>query len=192
MTLRGFTAHAAESDGAAHELDELQFMLGEGPTSDAFRSGRPVLIPDLAATDGRWSEFTNLARSKQVGGVYAFPLQLGAARLGVLTCYASHSPPLRTDQVVICLDLAEEARDLLLEATDHGVDGQRDVQDSLPIRTEVYQAQGKLMVHLEISLTDALAYLRAMAYSEDLDINDLAADIVNGSRPMPRRGSDSS
>ncbi|MEP7333492.1 MAG: hypothetical protein ABI692_15550, partial [Terracoccus sp.] len=29
------------------ELEELQFSLGEGPCSDAFRSRRPVLEPDL-------------------------------------------------------------------------------------------------------------------------------------------------
>jgi len=41
-------------------------------------------------------------------------------------------------------------------------------------------------VALGISLADALLRLRAMAYAEGLDINELAAELVSGRRPMPQ------
>ena len=51
---------------------------------------------------------------------------------------------------------------------------------SLDFRDEVYQAQGMVMATLGISLNDAMARMRAHAYANNQDLNDLAADIVAG------------
>jgi hypothetical protein len=50
--------HASDPVGTA--LDNLQFILGEGPGVDAYRHGVPVLIPDLNAPAvlDRWPGFT--------------------------------------------------------------------------------------------------------------------------------------
>ena len=45
-------------------------------------------------------------------------------------------------------------------------------------RAELHQAQGMVMVQMGISLTEALALMRAHAYANDADLNDLARDIV--------------
>ena len=39
----------AAADPVSERLEELQFVLGEGPCVDAIAAGRPVLVPDLAA-----------------------------------------------------------------------------------------------------------------------------------------------
>ena len=93
------------------------------------------------------------------------------------------------DALQRCLVAADAATQLLLST---GADGDLlipdpDVQDSLHIRSEVYQAQGMLTVELGVSLSDALAWLRAMAYAEDIDLNDLATDLVAGRRSFPKR-----
>jgi hypothetical protein len=186
MAPGGSTAAAAASDEDIGKLEELQFLLGEGPTSDAYASGQPVLNSSLATTHRRWVRFAAAASAEGVGGVYAFPLQLGAVRLGVLTCYSTVGRTFSPPEVARCLNFAETARDLLLGAVADGNDGTTvDVQQSLRIHTEVYQAQGMLKVALKESLADALVRLRAMAYSEGIDVNKLAADLVNGRRSMP-------
>ena len=187
MAPDGADMSGASSDDDISKLQELQFVLGEGPTSDAYTSSRPVLVSDLTRTGGRWVAFAGAASAEEIRAVHAFPLQLGAARLGVLTCYSSLARTLESQEVARCLTFAELARDLLLDAVAEDGRTGHEVEESLQIRGEVYQVQGMLMVELGVSLADALTRLRAMAYSEGLDINDLAADLVSRRRPMPTR-----
>jgi len=169
---------------AAAELEELQFVVGEGPTSDASLNAKPVLVPDLSATDGRWMQFTSAAELRGVRGVYAFPLQLGGVRLGVCTFYVRTAETPDSARLAALLNHVDAARELLLSSLD-GDGRSQDSFETLPLRTEVYQAQGMLMVAMDISLADALVRLRAMAYAEDLDVNVLATQLVSGQRPMP-------
>jgi hypothetical protein len=169
-------------------------VLGEGPTGEAFTTRRPVLVPDLSARGTRWLQLAAAADSHGVGGIYAFPMQLGGVRSGVLTVYCRTGHHLDRDELLACVQQAETARDLLLGALDHGVhgidrtdgvNGVAGLSASAPLRTVVYQAQGMLMVSLGLSLADALTRLRAMAYVEGVEINQLAAELVAGDRMMP-------
>lgn len=189
MTGEGGEGLAALSGDRVEAMVEAQFSLGQGPSIDSFASGRPVLVPDLMADRSRWVGFTPAALAAGVTGVYAFPLALGAIRLGVLTCYAEDHRVLNADELRLCLVSAESATQLLLSSS-AGADSvipDPDVQDSLHIRSEVYQAQGMLMVELGSSLGDALARLRAMAFAADIDLNELAMDLVAGRRAFPTR-----
>jgi hypothetical protein len=177
----------AASDAEAQHLEELQFVLGEGPTPDAFSHAQPVLLPDLSATGTAWPHFAAAADARGVSGVYAFPLQLGGVRLGVCTFYDAKGERADTERLAALLSRADAARELLLDSVDGSLNGTPSLSGSLPLRTVVYQAQGMLMVALEISLADALVRLRAMAYAEDLDINQLAGDLVSGRRVMPSK-----
>jgi hypothetical protein len=188
MTADGAEAPMAASDPDIGVMCELQFALGEGPSPDSFRVGRPVLVSDLARTDGRWLGFTPAAVAAGVGGVYAFPLGPGATRLGVLTCYTDRGRSLAQDDLARCLLAADAATRLLLSsAGEDSAEPDPEVEQSLSIRSEVYQAQGMLMVELRVSLADALARLRALAYAEGIDLNQLATDLVSGRRPLPER-----
>lgn len=189
MTPDGGEGLAAKSSDRVQELVEIQFTLGQGPSIDAFATGRPVLVPALAAATSRWVGFSPAAMASGITGVYAFPLGLGAIRLGVLTCYAEADQVLSADELQRCLLSADAAAQLLLSssADEDSLVPDPDVQDSLDIRAEVYQAQGMLMVELGISLSDALVRLRAMAFADDIDLNRLAIDLVTGRRAFPER-----
>lgn len=185
MARRGAEASAAASGVEAQAMVEVQFALGEGPMQDAFTTGRPVLVPDLAASDGRWIGFTPSALAAGMTGVYAFPLGIGALRLGVLTCYTRGGRVLSSDELRQCVESAHASTELLLTSGTAADVPDPDVQRSLHIRSEVYQAQGMLTVELGIGLDDALARLRAIAYAEELDLNQLAIDLVTGRRSLP-------
>jgi hypothetical protein len=186
MTTAGADVVAASGEDA-EQLENLQFVLGEGPTGDAFRSRQPVLVHDLATGGRHWLQFAPAARKLGVEAAYAFPLQLGAVRVGVLTAYGTAERSLEPGQVVEGLRLAERARDVLLDTQEHEREPAPGAAHALPLRTQVYQAQGMLMVALGVDLADALARLRATAYAEDIDLNELAAEIVSGRRPMPTK-----
>ena len=78
----------AATDEGARKMEELQFSLGEGPCIDSSRSGRPVLQPDLARTaPALWPAFSALALEAGIAAIFAFPLQVGAVRMGVFDLY---------------------------------------------------------------------------------------------------------
>src|SRR5439155_15786464 len=74
------------SDATSARVEDLQFALGEGPCIDAFSSGRPVLVADLAAREYalRWPVFAPGAVAAGARAVFAIPLRIGAIRIGVL------------------------------------------------------------------------------------------------------------
>ena len=84
----------AATDGTAAAIEELQFTTGEGPCVDASRTGRPVLVPDLARTGhARWPGFTAGAAGTGAAAVFALPLRVGVIRVAVLELYRDPPAP---------------------------------------------------------------------------------------------------
>ncbi|MDQ1367546.1 MAG: hypothetical protein QOJ52_1160 [Acidimicrobiaceae bacterium] len=170
------------SNPTVRGLAELEFTLGEGPASDTHQRGVPVLECDLVhAPPARWAAFAGSAVDAGIGAVYAFPLRLGAARLGALIAYQEHPGTLSEETSADALAAAdvitraivsrqagmpEEA--LLAELADDGA-----------FRAQVHQAAGMVSVQLGISVGDALSRLRARAFAADRTIGDVAADVVS-------------
>jgi len=187
MVADGSQALAAASDLRIAALDGVQFDVGEGPSREAYAEGRPVLVPDLAASYGRWPGFLSASQAHDVAGVHAFPLQQGAVRLGVLTCYSAVVVPLSRQEMSTCAIYAEVATRYLIEDDAGGDPGpaQRDfLEKDVQIRTEVYQAQGMIMVELRVGLAEALVRMRAVAFADGISLNQLAIDVVAGRRRL--------
>ncbi|MFH8410188.1 ANTAR domain-containing protein [Streptomyces sp. NPDC018019] len=180
------------SDQVSADLDDLQFTLGEGPGLDAVRRGSLNLITDTGrAPHPQWPQFTAEAQAMGVGAVFAFPLQLGALRVGTLTCHrrGAHEPGQQTvdDALALCDDLTL----FLLRRPPP------DTADRSPARSclwgpeawhrvEVHQATGMLSVQLEVTLAAALMRLRAHAYAIGRPITDVARDILARRLVLPR------
>lgn len=172
----------AASDPAAEQLEELQFALGEGPCLDAFAARRPVLEPDLSdPRSSRWPSYTPAAHSRGAAAVFALPLQIGAACLGVLDVYRDRSGLLSRQAMSDALIFAEAGVVILLDAQagadDHAAGPGLD--EALDRRAEVYQAQGMLTVQLGVSLPAAMARLRAYAWAYDRPLAEVARDVVS-------------
>jgi GAF domain/ANTAR domain len=181
MTDAGMRGVAAASDEASERIDELQFDLGEGPCVDAFTSRRPVLEADLAGGGmSRWPLYSAAAQDEGVRAAFAFPLQIGAARLGVLDFYRQMPGSLTAEELAEALTFADVATSMLLDAQDEATPGDAadGLDEAMEYRFELHQAQGMIMVQLGVSLTAALALLRAYAYSNDRHLADVARDVV--------------
>jgi hypothetical protein len=184
MTSAGSSALVAASGPADRGIDDLQFDLGEGPGQDAYAGGRPVLVPDLRATDGRWLGFAPAAIQREILGIFAFPLQLGAVRFGTLTCARRVAGPLGHEQLTAALIFADVATELLLDSSPTGAHPDPDLRAANRGRNEVYQAQGMVTIDLGVTLEVALARMRAAAFSESVSLQQLAAEIVAGRRTL--------
>jgi hypothetical protein len=179
MTDEGPAGMIAATDGAAIALEQLQFTLGEGPCVDASETGRPVLQPDLARTAAmRWPAFAGGALEAGILAVFAFPLRVGAIRLGVLDLYRNRVGTLSPVQLTEALSFADAATLILLHAQ-----AGLPVRGAVPVvddRAEVHQATGVVSVQARVRLAEALVLLRARAFADDRPLGELARDVLAG------------
>jgi hypothetical protein len=169
----------AASDERASFVVDLQFTSGEGPTIDAHRDRRPVLVPELA-TAIRWPAFAPEAVAAGVAAVFALPLQIGAARFGVLTFCRDRPGPLEEGALADALAMADMACEITLCLQAQVPPGSlHDVFETLAReRTVVYQATGMIFVQLGVSPEEAIVILRARAYAAGRPVDEVAADVV--------------
>jgi len=183
---RGVAATSPLTEG----LEELQILCGEGPCIDALRFGHPILVEDLE--DSVWGDWTGYAPSAQAAGVravFAFPIQVGAARLGALDVYRQDPGPLTPRVLADGLIFADLALNALLDGQQSAPAGQPAADLEEAFDYQIYQAQGMVSVQLTISLVEAMARLRAHALVNQLRLGDVADRILSGTL---RLGGDSS
>jgi hypothetical protein len=169
----------AATDDRARQLEELQFALGEGPCVEASGSGRPVLEPDLvAAGPVRWPRFGAAVLAAGVRAIFAFPLRVGAIRVGVLDLYRDTPGRLTIVELAEAAAFADAATVVVLHLQDHD---SADAALAGPIdsQAEVHQATGMITIQLGVSLAEALLRLRAHAYVSGRTVSAIAADVVN-------------
>jgi hypothetical protein len=180
MTADGAQPVAVASDPVTQALEEQQFSFGEGPCVEAFACRRPILEPDLDRWPERWPAYSPAALRQGVRAVFAFPLQIGAARLGVLDIYRDEPGVLTSTALLQSLAFAEIALRILLDGQAQVARGQpvQGLETAAKSRSELFQAQGMVMIQLGVSLTEAMSRLRAHAYAHDRSLSDVAHDVV--------------
>ncbi|WP_433715068.1 GAF domain-containing protein [Nocardia sp. CA-084685] len=183
------------TDAIAQQVDELQFVVGEGPCVEAYRSDQRQIWPDLTSTDAlrRWPAFTGEVLALGVRAVFAFPVPGVRKSVGVLelyrglpgglggverdsgdACAVAVGRALRADwdRRVDALGGVDEVVDAVV--AQGGIDG---VDDEFS-RAVVFNAVGMVAVQLAVPTDQGLARLRAYCYAEGRAISDVAADIV--------------
>jgi len=166
------------SDEAVNKIEEAQLTLGEGPGVDAFVLGSPVLEPDLARFSPRWLFFRRAALALGVRALFSLPLQVGVIRIGVLNLYRLEPGFLSDDELADALILADVATQDLLDLQAMG-NMPWTGADGVGQRAKVHQATGMVAAQLSSTMGDALARLRAHAFSTGANIFDVAEDVVS-------------
>ncbi len=169
------------TDELSARLEELLLTTGEGPGAEDFMFGSPMLIPDLEPVTERWPGFVPAAVAAGARALFAFPLQAGAIRVGVLSLYRAQPGPLTPQQLADALVFADIALQLLLDAASgiSGLAGYRPLDGLSDSRAEVYQATGMISVQMGVSLEEAFVRLRAHAFALGTPLDDIAGDVVS-------------
>ena len=167
------------TDATVARLEEMQFDLGEGPSFDAFTTAALVSVPDLVQTD-QWPAFLRSAAELTVGAIFTFPLMLGAACTGTVTCYRSTAGGLDERGAEIgaslCRAVAGPAfRRAILLAEHESPDHEAPIES----RREIHQATGMVLDQLDISATDAFSRIRAYAFSSGYTVQEIAHAVVS-------------
>lgn len=183
----------AASSPLSRELDELQFVLGEGPCTEAIRTSAPALKADLNDSgDVRWPGFTDEALRRGVQAVFALPVSVAAAPIGALDMYRHTPGELELATLAGALVAADLAALPLLDVM--GLDLDAAVNDesssawkelSALTRIEVYQAAGMVIGQLGLSPAEALVRIRGYAYVHDMTASEVAYNIVERRLRLP-------
>ena len=173
------------SDPVAAAAERLQFTVGEGPCLTAHAEQRAVVADE--AELARWPTFTaELVARTPIRGVIALPLEDGLADVGVLDLYVS--PPHRVEELSVAdaLVVTREVTRVFQEVNGPGRTGGPAWLDAPAAqrRSLVWQAMGFVNVSLQVGSADALALLRAHAYSRGADVDDVAVAVLDRSLPV--------
>ncbi|GAQ69434.1 ANTAR domain protein [Streptomyces turgidiscabies] len=179
----GVPVRLTETDARAAQLAEIQATLGDGPCQRAGSSGVPVLASDL--TSGRdvrrWPVFAQEASKLGVCAVYALPLGSGRICVGTLDLYRDTVGELTPGELGTAGRVARivtvSLTDLFRTARLGGLVADHD---------EIHQATGMIMVQLGVDAGEALARLRAHAYSHGRTVLAVAREVVGRRRRLDR------
>ncbi len=165
----------------SHLIEELQYSLGEGPCVDAYNHNRVIAEPDLAdPAVVRWAAFAPPALQVGVRAVFAFPLRVGAIRLGALDLYADRPGKLSDDQHADALVMSDVVASWVLDAQSRAPLGS--VAAALDLEADfhlvVHNAAGMVSVQLGVSVTEAMLRLRAYAFGHERPLTSVAEDVV--------------
>jgi hypothetical protein len=161
------------TDDIAARLEDLQDVLGEGPGPTAY-DAQDITVADLRAGQSRWPLFLDAAREIEGAGVlYAVPMRAAGVVIGVLSVHQSSGVLPDQDHAQFLADAIGAA---LVKDTPQEPDLTAGPWSS---RSAIHQATGMVVVQLRISPDDAMALLRAHAFSHDTTLADVASQIIS-------------
>ena len=181
MSERELAGMVAGAGRHASTVTALQMELGEGPCLQAYASGIPVFLPDLAADGaGRWPAFAAAALAAGVHAEFSLPLTVGSGGIGTLDLCRDQPGMLSQKHLADALVTADIARDAVLYR--QYAPGDRSLAELLDSggtdRIVIHQATGMIAAQTGESTSNALARLRAAAFASGRPMHDIAQDVV--------------
>ena len=175
----------AASSEQTRSLELFQLQRAEGPCLDCFRSGRPVVEPDLAAAGPRWPQFAPRAADAGFASVHAVPMRLQDSVLGALGLFGASPGELDEDDIRLAQALAHVACVAIVQhraAADQRVVADQ-LRTALDNRVVLEQAKGILSQVGDLSMDDAFAALRRYARDRNERLTDVAGALVHRRLP---------
>ena len=161
--------------GLAHNMAELiGFRAVQGVGAGGLMATAQAIIGDIVSPRDRGKY------QGYLGAVFAFPLQLGAVKVGVLSLYREEAGPLTVDEVAEGLVLSEAVTHLVLAIQAEAPVGSlaRPIADLAQYRAVIHQATGMIAAQLDSDMSTALACIRGYAFAYGSTIFDVAADVI--------------
>jgi hypothetical protein len=161
-------------------LDDLELVLGEGPGTDIFATGLPVVVVDMSRSGSRWPVYAPAALEAGVSATFGLPLRDGHAIIGafVVSTHNPGWPDTRTFHEA--MKLADICSDRLITMQRQARTGQvaLSLEPLIHRFTELNQAAGKVSASLGIAPPDALTLIRARLWRTAGSIADATEEIV--------------
>ncbi len=161
-------------------VEVMQLDAGSGPCVDAFNTGEPVVVQNIAETGARWPEFRLAALSSGFHSVHAVPMRLRGETIGAMNLFNRRPGRLTERDAALAQALAATATIGILQERNvresSGVTAQ--LQRALDSRIIIEQAKGVLAASGTIGVDEAFSAMRAHARNTNTSIRTVAAQIV--------------
>ncbi|MFG2366395.1 ANTAR domain-containing protein [Streptomyces mirabilis] len=180
----------AASDEQVRLLELFQLQNDEGPCLDCFRTGTPVIVPDLTREFARWPRFVTAAHRSGFGAVQALPMRLRDETVGALNLFRATPGPFDLAATPLAQALADVATISLLQqrSSRRSTVLNEQLQTALNSRVLIEQAKGKLAERRGIDMEQAFTALRGYARSHNRRLSDVARAFIDDSEPLPGLG----
>ena len=183
VTELGTHSVVGASDAHAARLEARQFELGLGPHWEALRTDRPALLYRSAdlLQPALWSQLVGASTQEETGALFAFPLRLGAATVGVADLYSHRTiEPWPAELIERAMEIASGVSASAVRLATRSADAATSTtgRNAVELRREVHQATGMVMAQLDCTASTALLRLRAHAFANDIPLDQLAGDVV--------------
>ncbi len=173
------TPSVACAYGVSGVVKDAELTLGEGPATDAYTEGLPILVDDLASYTDRWPQLAAALIDAGIRSTYGLPLHLGAIKLGAMVLYRDQPGVLDgealSEAFLVASLITKVAIDMQADSTSDFLAWGLEVDDD---RSVVHQATGMISVQLDCNVEEALLRLRGYAYSTDRSIGEVAVEVV--------------
>jgi GAF domain-containing protein len=164
-------------------VEMMQLSAEAGPCIESFRTGRPVSVPDIAASAPEWAGFRASALGQGFQSVEALPLRLRDTTIGTLNL-------MRAERGVPPRDDIEAARAFADVAT-IGILHERSIRESavlteqlqaaLNSRIVIEQAKGVISQTRGVPIDEAFSLMRDYARSHRMGLSLVASKLVDRS-----------
>jgi len=181
---RGTLQLVAASTEQARVAELFQIQNDEGPCLDSYRTGQPVIVPDITAADAavRWPRFAAAAQEMGFVAVHAIPMRLRDQVIGTLNLFGTALDGLDPAVARAARALVDIATIGILQeraSREQGiVAGQ--LQVAVNSRVLIEQAKGILAERLQVTPDQAFIMLRAYSRSNNHPLTQLADEVVSG------------
>ncbi len=169
------------TDDQAAQLEDLQEVLGDGPSFTASREDDLVVASFNGSGDARWPHFGEAAKHA-LGGpctVIAVPISPHRRVIGVATFFRrSVDPRLAVSDAAVRL-LLNAVGVALVQGVDAADEARQARAESWTDRARINQAVGMVMAQLRVRSDDAMALLRAHAYAHALPLAVTSGQVID-------------
>lgn len=166
------------TDEWAARLEDLQEVMGEGPSYVAYSERTMETLVVDGVPDARWPLLSDgVKQAMGTCAIYAIPMKPGPQTMGVATFYQREPGSLRVGAAA-CQLLIDAVGVSLVQDPDVLDDDRYAKADSWLSRARIHQATGMVMAQLEVSSADGLALMRAHAYALRQSLVVVSDDII--------------
>ncbi|NGO78454.1 GAF domain-containing protein [Streptomyces sp. YC504] len=173
-------AHAA--DERSYRLEDAQLVAGEGPCTEAYLQRR-IVDADVQSSCGQWPVFMRTAGELGIRTVVAVPLLVGdGVPVGAMDIYRTTSVPLDEADRVRLKAYGRILALLALDAHPALIGWEQAAPETGPLGYPpvVHQAAGAAAEASDVPVAEALARMRAHAFSRQQLLEGVARDILAG------------
>jgi PAS domain-containing protein len=176
----GAPQHQVADETFAQAGDGAQFAAGQGPSWDAFTSGRPSHAPDVGS-HGPWPRLVLHARRIGARDILAVPIAGDDGfPVGVLTAYAGSAGSMNRRSEMLLRWLAAAGGSLLRDAQER--ENLRQLASQLEIalssRSMIEQAKGMVMATSRCTPEEAFNLLVEISSRENIRVREIARRLV--------------